>query len=1317
MKENTKTNFPAVIQDGHKVCFHSLMEYAVKNFKEQREITFDSYIVSGMGKMDVPPSVISVFPEQTAHPGGSASLKCTATGNPPPRVTWYLDGSIIGRTGRISIGDYITEHAHVVSFLNITDVRVEDGGEYKCQVSNDVGSTSHSARLNVYGPTFVRPMPNVTAISGEDLMVRCPYGGYPIKAVRWFKVPPQFTVEPKNSTVVLGNTVWLDCAAVGFPAPSILWKKLIYTENTAGDFTYVHSSPRAHRYNNGTLVISDAEESDAGAYLCQANNGIGAGLSKIVSLQVLVPPRFKESFQSRATREGLNATLKCDATGHAPITITWQKNKTTLDSKSNKSKDGPSRISNNNRIPEKIHQLKYHRHYVIKGQIMLKNHRGVPERDINAENFKRNNLSSILLLCALEEVYRKTTSKMPEFTMSLPDAPSNLTVLNTTSRSVSLFWEVAHNGNSHITGSIVQYQTVSDSHWNGQTSQLIVSGAENSATLRALTPVTLYFVRVIAENALGQSRPSAVINVTTEEEAPSGSPREVQVHSTGAQSIKVMWKPPSEETQHGHIKGYYIGYRISNSPENYVFKQVESNSEKEQQSTYITGLQPFTKYDIVVKAYNSAGAGPKSSKITGKTLETAPPTSPIVQIEGTTSSTIDISWKKDIKDKSAIPEYTIHYKSDDGEWKSEQLGSNVDRYTITGLKCGSRYQLYMTASNSLGTGEPSSPVFARTQGAAPMSPQESVFLQPNATSVSLHLSAWKNGGCPITHFVVQHRPKYQNQWITANEKLDMPREVYTIRHLAPEREYVIMVTAHSEAGLTQGEYGVKTLPASAIAFGKRETGLPFYKNVALVVPVVVSSLVILVLLFAIVVCFRKHSQDRRGRHDYDNRKPVGDSLMMSDMTKQLPAKSTKFSHYTCPAGKTDYAEPYTCNDSAASRQGSDGLFATIKRCPTRPIYMSASYKQDISTNGQLSTPGKHRKRPETRNAILDNFDLCVLRNIVNEFYANNKIPSLSRLLPVVKERINFPWKRGTLWKYLHIAGFQYKRCRNQRQILIERSHIVAWRFRFLRKMKKFREAKRNIVYIDETWLDSNLSFEKCWRDEKIGAAIKDSSGRRLIVVHAGSESGFVPNAGLIFKAGSATGDYHGQMNSDNLKKWIVEKLLPNIPTNSVIVMDNAAYHTKVMDPVPTKSSKKDKMCACLEKKQIPSLQPATTAYNPRGNGGERYNNIIWKMVLLTLKSKSMETERWEEVLQPALHSIRSLLCTAANAILHECMFNHPRELLMVVPWLYGQFLMKNHVRHTKYDPVMQEVELIEANPDYAHVKLPDGRNQMFLLDI
>ncbi|GFV62830.1 uncharacterized protein TNCV_2815881 [Trichonephila clavipes] len=35
-------------------------------------------------------------------------------------------------------------------------------------------------------------------------------------------------------------------------------------------------------------------------------------------------------------------------------------------------------------------------------------------------------------------------------------------------------------------------------------------------------------------------------------------------------------------------------------------------------------------------------------------------------------------------------------------------------------------------------------------------------------------------------------------------------------------------------------------------------------------------------------------------------------------------------------------------------------------------------------------------------------------------------------------------------------------------------------------------------------------------------------------------------------------------------------------------------------------------------------------------------------------------------------------------------------------------LMKNHVRADKYESTVQKVELIEANPDYAQVKLGDG---------
>ena len=39
----------------------------------------------------------------------------------------------------------------------------------------------------------------------------------------------------------------------------------------------------------------------------------------------------------------------------------------------------------------------------------------------------------------------------------------------------------------------------------------------------------------------------------------------------------------------------------------------------------------------------------------------------------------------------------------------------------------------------------------------------------------------------------------------------------------------------------------------------------------------------------------------------------------------------------------------------------------------------------------------------------------------------------------------------------------------------------------------------------------------------------------------------------------------------------------------------------------------------------------------------------------------------------------------------------------------GRVLLKRHVRESKYDPLVDEVELLDANPEYAHVRFPSGR--------
>lgn len=41
---------------------------------------------------DATPELLYWFSEQTLQPGPTVSLKCVATGNPPPQFTWNLDG-------------------------------------------------------------------------------------------------------------------------------------------------------------------------------------------------------------------------------------------------------------------------------------------------------------------------------------------------------------------------------------------------------------------------------------------------------------------------------------------------------------------------------------------------------------------------------------------------------------------------------------------------------------------------------------------------------------------------------------------------------------------------------------------------------------------------------------------------------------------------------------------------------------------------------------------------------------------------------------------------------------------------------------------------------------------------------------------------------------------------------------------------------------------------------------------------------------------------------------------------------------------------
>ena len=122
----------------------------------------------------------------------------------------------------------------------------------------------------------------------------------------------------------------------------------------------------------------------------------------------------------------------------------------------------------------------------------------------------------------------------------------------------------------------------------------------------------------------------------------------------------------------------------------------------------------------------------------------------------------------------------------------------------------------------------------------------------------------------------------------------------------------------------------------------------------------------------------------------------------------------------------------------------------------------------------------------------------------------------------------------------------------------------------------------------------------------------------------------------------------------------------------------------------------------------------STPYHPTGNSQvERYNGIIWKTVQLSLHSKGLTDRDWELVIPEALHSIRSLLSTATNTTPHERFFGFQRRSsfgLSLPSWMSpGPVLLRRFVRTNAESPLVDPVELLDANPTYAHIRYPDGR--------
>lgn len=230
-------------------------------------------------------------------------------------------------------------------------------------------------------------------------------------------------------------------------------------------------------------------------------------------------------------------------------------------------------------------------------------------------------------------------------------------------------------------------------------------------------------------------------------------------------------------------------------------------------------------------------------------------------------------------------------------------------------------------------------------------------------------------------------------------------------------------------------------------------------------------------------------------------------------------------------------------------------------------------------NELVSPPAKRKRRSYVLDGT-DGFSRDCIRRELYGFYETGNLPTLDALLEKVSDPpINFKGSRSSLYNLLVKMGFKYRKIQSGRHILMEREDIVAARCKYLRITENNRNSSnpRHLIYLDETWVNQNECVNKCWTtsEGKIGPKLKTGRGERFIILHAGGEDGFVPGGLLLFRSKNGNkGDYHDSMNHLCFRQWFVEQLLPNIPDNCLIVMDNAPYHSKITNKAPNRNNNK-----------------------------------------------------------------------------------------------------------------------------------------------
>ncbi|XP_034252481.1 Down syndrome cell adhesion molecule-like protein Dscam2 [Thrips palmi] len=685
-------------------------------------------------QVNVPPRIAPFYFEEGLAEGMRTQVMCTASqGDPPVSLSWVKDNKPLDASSGVSTGIQVKDFAAYSSVLTIHSVAASHSGNYSCVVANSAGRAEYTATLSV-------------------------------------TVPPRWVLEPAEQSVVLGKAATLQCQADGFPKPTITWKQAIGTQpQEFRDLGF-----EFQQLEEGSLFLPEAGSQHKGHYLCQASNGIGPALSKLVKLNVLAGPRIRArprtpgaagpgngvqseliveetelrdrgEYQCIATnaygQDSLGVQLLVqelpdfprnlrvsEQTGRS-VTLSWS----------------PAPSASDSTVVSYIVQYKeardvWHEHNqqkVLEGAETSTLIAGLrPATAYHFRIFAQNQLGTS---AASDVLHAVTDSEVPA------GPPLQVSVEAASSTQLRITWQPPDRTlwNGDILGYVIGFRHLGSAEESFNYTRVSMTGdVSGDFRLSGLDKFTQYQVVVQAFNTRGEGPQSPVVIAQTLEDAPGGPPRDVQCSALTAHNLQVGWTPPSPHLAHGVIQGYRLIYEPADDD---GVSEATSRESKAMTSTntVLHGLVPAANYSVQVLAFTRAGDGVPSKPIVCSTEEAAPDAPERIKAVVRSPSAVVVSWTAPRRANGRLLKYTVHVRQvgDRAPVVKGTVLASQQHYDVVDLSHDHTYEAWVTASTKVGPGRqsrtvPLSPSTSNSVPAAIVSWGRSLVL-PHRTNVTL----------------------------------------------------------------------------------------------------------------------------------------------------------------------------------------------------------------------------------------------------------------------------------------------------------------------------------------------------------------------------------------------------------------------------------------------------------------------------------------------------------------------------------------------------------------------------------------------------